>query len=263
MEIIKLIRNTEDGVLFFINSNYGELLFDTGAATSQLNQHEINLSQSGVYTKQSHGVKGSIEQQMISIDSLVIGSLEQPLPEVSLSERHGILGMDFLKHYCLCFDLGNDQIEVLHSLTEGNSLRLGPKWHSFIPCEISGKTVWGLFDTGASITIVDSAFASMHPEAFTYLGQEIGTDSTGTKIESDSIQIRSMKIKNYEFAPHLGATADLSFISKASGFDVALIIGTSTIMQKVWEFDYQNKLWRFRPSRNDVNSSATNNGSSQ
>jgi hypothetical protein len=48
--------------------------------------------------------------------------------------------------------------------------------------DVTASAVW---DTGASLTIVDMNFVQKHPECFQQAGQSSGTDSTGATMEND------------------------------------------------------------------------------
>ena len=61
-------------------------------------------------------------------------------------------------------------------------MQLDAKAHPYVPVDfgpVQGSAVW---DSGASLTVVDKGFIARHPAFFEPAGESTGTDATGTRV---------------------------------------------------------------------------------
>jgi hypothetical protein len=159
------------------------------------------------------------------------------------ADIHNLIGMDLLKDFCLHFLFDQNRVEVESADVPLLDLFLGAKFHPYVDVQfgsVFAKVVW---DTGASITIVNADFIQKNPTLFTAAGQSSGTDSTGTAMDSAMYVMGEAIIGGVAFAPHKVAAVDLSFVNTTTDVPMDLILGYSTLRQANWLFDFPRRKW--------------------
>jgi predicted aspartyl protease len=230
-------------------------LLDTGASRTQV----LTIDMAGAPTRDapdtSSGVFEARPQRLATIEHLAIGSIRVPSLEVTVvdpSEPHAqaLLGMDVLRSTVLdlrlregtvAFDEPNDGA--------GQPLRLGPHGHPYADVRWGEVVASGVVDTGASMTIVDRPFAERHPQLFEQVGSSVGTDSSGTSMDTPTVTIASPLIADVRLPPHRGAVVDLSAINATLEEPMDLIVGYTTLAHGDWTFDFPNARWACVPAR--------------
>jgi hypothetical protein len=103
-----------------------------------------------------------------------------------------------------------------------------------------GNAVW---DSGASITVVDLNFVRKYPAFFEEAGYSFGTDSTGTQVKSPMFIMATCVIGKTIFSPHKVAAVDLQEVNAHIEIPMDLILGYSTFKQANWLFDFPRHRW--------------------
>ena len=106
-----------------------------------------------------------------------------------------------------------------------------------------GATASAVWDTGAGLTLVDTAFLRAHAALFEELGSSQGTDATGASMEAQLYTMSAPTIGGVRFPPHIVAGVDLSFVNATIELPMDLILGYTTLRQAHWLFDFPRKRW--------------------
>lgn len=90
------------------------------------------------------------------------------------TEGRDLLGQDVLTKFCCEYRFGDQELRpgCPPVGAEGHRIQLGEAGHVYLELEWSpdGPAASAVFDTGASVTVVDTAFARTHPELLTSPG---------------------------------------------------------------------------------------------
>lgn len=239
---LPLIRGDQDPNSFFVDSNYGPLLFDTGAATSQLKRSALTEALAGRGRVKSRGLLGTAEQDTATVELLEAGGLSVRGLKVTLDDTHGILGADVLGDYAYTFDLERLAVTFIAPFTDGVRCRVGPRRHFFVPVEIGGRRARALLDTGASASLIDAGF---YRKAFGRAAEgahEEGTDVTGATLDTQLVSIGSLKIGEVTFPAHEFAAFDFSaiFPLPLRISPIAAILGATTLAAKKFSINHRD-----------------------
>ena len=122
-------------------------------------------------------------------------------------------------------------------------LIVGPKFHPYVEVTVGKKLVTAVWDTGASITVVDTQFIKSNADMFDISGKSIGTDATGTSQTTPSFIMKTHSIGGHEFSPTEVVGVDLSHINSSTEIPMTMILGYTTLCKANWLFDFPQKYW--------------------
>ena len=237
MGVIKIVRGKNDRNSFYVESNYGLLLFDNGAAASQLQRSNLTESLVKVSTKESHGAIGSKTQDIVVVDELYIGDIKANHLQVALDDSTGLLGNDVLKNYAFTLDTHKDEIVLIKPFTSDIKCAVGQRGHLYVEIEIGQQTCMALIDTGASCSLIDEKF---YKEMFRIISDaktETGEDWTGASIETPIVEIDSLTIGDSRFPSHEFAVLDFEQVFSSMEYPIVAIIGATTLSCKKFSFN--------------------------
>ena len=237
MGAVKIIRGKKDSNSFFVESNYGLLLFDTGAATTQLLQSDLTKALSKVHTKEGHGVLGSKTQDCVVVEELCIGDIVAKDLQVTLDDSVGLLGIDVLKNYAFTFDTQEDEVILVKPFVSDIPCKMGLRGHIYVEIEIGGKTCLALIDTGASCSIIDETFFREVNDNIPDGRTEMGEDWTGATFETKIVPVDSLTIGDIHFPQHEFVLLDFKQIFPYMEYPIVAIIGASTLSCKKFSFN--------------------------
>ena len=237
MGAIRIVRGENDRNSFYVESNYGLLLFDTGAATSQLLQSNLTDLLVRVQTIESHGALGSTTQDVVTVDELCVGDIKANHLQVTLDDSTGILGNDVLRNYAFTLDTRKDEIVLVDPFTSDLNCTIGQRGHLYIEIKIGHKTCMALIDTGASCSIIDAAFCKEMFGMISEAKTETGEDWTGAAFETPIISVDSLTIGSVRFPEHEFAVLDFKQIFPFMEVPIAAIIGATTLSCKKFSFN--------------------------
>lgn len=237
MSEIKIVRGENDKNSFYVESNYGLLLFDTGAATSQLLQSNLTDFLEKFQTKESHGLLGSKTQDVVIVDELCVGNIRANHLQVTLDDSTGILGNDVLRNYAFTLDTHKDEIVLVDPFISDLNCIIGQRGHLYIEIKIGHKTCMALIDTGASCSIIDAAFYKEMFGAISEAKTETGEDWTGATFETPIILVDSLTIGSFRFPEHEFAVLDFKQAFPYMEISIAAIIGATTLSCKKFSFN--------------------------
>jgi hypothetical protein len=227
-------------------------LLDTGAARSSVIFDEYTSTLSSVGKNASSSVFTASSKDLITIHRLEVGPITKT--ELTLTRAmagpgsQNLIGMDVLQDFCCHFLFDEHRVwvgadclpEASHPTEE---LLVDEKFHPYVPLHFEAVQASAVWDTGASLTVVDIHFINRHRAFFEDAGTSMGTDAVGTQIETPMFRMSSCQIGGYLFPPHRVAGVDLSPMNATLIMPMDLIIGYSTYSRANWLFDFPRKRW--------------------
>lgn len=234
---MKIIRGAKDENSCFVESNYGLLLFDTGATASQLMKSDITQELNITGAKTSNGLLGSVIQNIAVVDRLTVGEIVADNLKVSIDDNVGILGNDVLKNYSFIFDMKEDKITIVDRFTSDITCPIGKRNHIYVKIKIQDNEYWALIDTGASCSLLDkSLYFSVFGES-KEMKNDKGEDWTGAAIETPMASIDCLTIGSIPFPSHEFALLEFEKFAIPFDYPIVAIIGASTLSQKRFWFN--------------------------
>lgn len=219
-------------------------LLDTGAARTQLRSDAWIDGLPSETRHESSGVFTTTIDDVIVLPPITLGPLTATnVHATRATAGENLLAMDLLRRASIRIDLDRAKLTIRAPGTASLpwTLDRGPHGHPFLDLRWPNATARAIFDTGAGITVVDTAFARTHPDLFTYAGEATGTDSAGTEMTVDLYEMAGVTIGDRDFAPTRVAVLDLPQVD--GRMDVGL--GYPAIRQAIWVFDFPANRWGF------------------
>ena len=239
-----------------VNGRPCRFVLDTGAARSQFVDDGSVPGLTPHSTGTSTGALGTHTATLATVGELSLGPVRacdlevwwQPDPEAPRA-RH-LLGMDLLIRSCCHFRFSRNELALAPSPTPQANLplQLAPSGHSYLTATWDTPTgdrvvANGLWDTGASITVVDEGFFDAHWELFRAPGVSFGTDATGAHSVIRTYTMTGPNVGGHRFASHRVAIGDLSPATAHLEQRMDLILGYPVLSQADWIFDYPARRW--------------------
>ena len=158
-----------------------------------------------------------------------------------------ILGLDVLAGHRIDLRLADAAcvIDETAAVDRWRPMVQSSRGHPHVTVAWDAAAAAAVWDTGASITIVDADLVSRHPELFTPAGTSVGTDAHGNVDETDLVTMTACRIGEREFAPALAAVAPIAGIHRAGDPAFELILGYPHIAQSEWAIDLREGRWGF------------------
>jgi hypothetical protein len=228
-----------------------QFLLDTACAKTSLNFDDFSSRFEKYGSQESSGIFGRTEYDLISIDWIDVGDMITKNNIVLSRAKKGeldrkLLGMDILKDYCLLFFFAKEKLEMRLKPDKNistHNLILDKGFIPHIKLECCDSVCLATWDSGASVTLVDTSFIERHPTMFEQIEAGVGTDSTGSKIETPMYIMSSIFLGDQKFPPHKVAGVNLSHIKSVSNISMDFILGFSTLRHADWLFDFPQKKW--------------------
>jgi hypothetical protein len=238
MGIVKIVRGKKDVNSFYVSSNYGLLLFDTGAATSQMKRSDLTKALPRLPSEEAHGALGSKKVDVAVVKELRAGEITAKDLKVTLDDSVGILGCDVLRHYVYALDTQRDEIALIPPFSGGIPCRIGERGHLYVDIVIGGTACAALIDTGASCSILDETFRRKVFGDKAADRTETGEDWTGAAFETPILGVDSLSIGGVPFPKHEFAVLDFQRLFPFMEYPIAAIIGASTLSCKRFSINH-------------------------
>ena len=229
-------------------------LLDTGAARTTMAADEYTAALPTVGQQGSHGAFGALSETIVTVTDVTVGPLHAPSLAVARTDLAGsgvpcLVGMDLIGRYCCHFRFGAGIVDV--GPPEGGrvpaaALHTDARGHAYVDVRwpgtpgLSGYANW---DSGAGITIVHEGFWLAHRELFTEAGTTVGTDASGTQLETPLVLMSGPVIGGRLFAPCKAAVVDLSAANATVERPMDLVLGYPLWSQADWLFDFPARTW--------------------
>lgn len=230
-------------------------IVDTGAGTTTLVADELTrvLPAAGQLT--SSGLFATITEVRATVSDFRLGELPTLGVDVLVTGQHqdgarNLLGMNVLGGYRCRFRFRDRLLGLELSTTttpaadDDETLMIGPHGQPFVSLTWpDGTTARALWDSGAGITVVDSAFHDEHPQLFEAVGNAATTDSTGTQIGHPTCRVAATRAGGLTLAAHVAAVIDLTPTNTVDGPRTDLVLGYPALSQANWVLDFPARRW--------------------
>jgi len=231
------------------------LMLDTGGARTTLALDDLTstFARVDVDDELGRGALGpaSADTGRAVVPSIALGPLEVRDLVVDLapdgSEAPMTLGLDLLRGHRLELRLADVLlgIDTDAPADAERPLQLSSRSHPQVVVRWGDLEATALFDTGASVTVVDAAFAAEHPDLLEPLPPATSIDAAGNRAETPMARVAACEIGGRRFDGSLAVIVPIRGIQQAGepGFDLAL--GVPVIRQADWIIDLARGVWGF------------------
>lgn len=156
-----------------------------------------------------------------------------------------------MKYLALRCSFNEGRLDVLDvPLVLGNQLEADQGSIPYVDVELNRRNVKAVWDTGASVTLVDVGFQKGNPDLFEVVGETEGTDSTDRRMTTLLYMMKSYRIAGVLFSSHPVVAGDLSGIRASASIPMDFILGYPTLRQAVWLFDFPRRKWQIESKSN-------------
>lgn len=256
LELITVPEADEpDTALVYVDGRIGDrpyrFLLDTGAAKSSVVFDDYTATFESSEQEHSSGVFAKHSSDRITVPSLEVGSLAwrdftltragEPDPRAS-----SIAGMDVLKDFRCHFRFHEQRVLVDDNAPydgEFETLLMDARFHPYIEVSMGTAHAQAVWDTGASLTVVNMDFIHAHPEHFEPAGHSFGTDSTGATLETPMYVMAETTIGARTFPQVRVAGVDLSQVNAHIEIPMDMILGYNILSRACWLFDFPRRQW--------------------
>lgn len=229
------------------------LIVDTGGARSGLPKGELTDALEQLTPRNGGGggvfsLSGST--QRVATRTLRIGDLVVRRAAFDV-EAHPdappILGLDVLGHHRLDFRFTEARLvlDADSPVDEMRPLVQSSRAHPYVDVAWAGGIWPSIWDSGASITVIDRGVVSRHPERFADAGRASGTDSSGGTNETPLVVLPEVSIGGRGFAPSVAAVADLAGLAREGDPPFELILGMPVIRHASWAVNLRDGWWGY------------------
>ncbi len=234
----------------FVDGRPYRFLLDSGAARSSIVADAYTSALPVLDSQHSSGVFAAAHSDLITVPSIEVGSIAKTnftLVRATSQERRSLIGMDLLKDFCCHFRFDEQRVSLNADPADRDgawrALYLDAKFHPYVDVLVGTAAAQAVWDTGASITIVDLNFVQAHPDLFEAAGHSTGTDSTGAQVQTPSFTMAATRIGGHDFPPLRVAGVDLAAVNATLEVPMDLILGYTTLSGAHWLFDFPNRRW--------------------
>lgn len=241
-----------------IDNYKGFMRLDTGASTSRF--HKSAWNKKFIITNTAHSISATAvvakcEEVVVPNLSIIaqsgnaIGRVNYFATRCPISSGDDLLGIDFLKGSEFTIDLKANQLRFFEPIPrEGKThlLRALGRDKDLIGIEIDiGElSTYGLLDTGAEITAVDSVYFNAHPELFESVKSRISMRGVnGKTITSRLCKIKSIFLGEGFFIKNLYAIVyDFGALRYEIGDNIPFILGYNFFDKYKWHFNFKKNI---------------------
>lgn len=221
-------------------------LLDTGSARTTLTPPDAAAVQ--ILDGDGTGAFGISGERRVWRTSVGIGERELGPIEVDtyeVGDGRNLLGQDILCQFRCEYRLTERLLRLDGpELSDGAPIFIGEGRHAYLDVSWPQHAVSasGVFDTGASITVIDAAFVEAHAALVTPAGTSLGTDGSGTTMETPMVTLAGPTILGRWFTETIGAVVDLSGANRTVERPMDLILGWPILRQANWAIDHPKRL---------------------
>jgi predicted aspartyl protease len=241
----------------WIGAHHDRFLLDTGAGKTCLILNEYTSALASLESRSSSGVLGTSQEDLVIVPTLTLGPISRNNFTVTRTSPEAgglrnLVGMDLLKDYRCEFSLGEGRLYLDREpdrakYASTNALFLDKRAHPYLDVSLGGQTAKAVWDTGASLTVVDSGFIQRHPDQFLPTGTATGMDASGTTQETRMFMMQETRIGGMVFPACLIASVDFSPFNATLEVPMEMIVGYNIISKADWLFDFPRRQWALHP----------------
>ncbi len=230
---------------------------DSGASMSLIRDDEGSQSYPSVGRAQFSGASGqATTAAVIRVPDLRAGGIDlgaQTMVRVGMGfgarqNEPALIGITaFGRMRRLSFEFSAKRLRAGAAPWGGPAYKLyrSSQGHLILPVAINGERGLALWDTGASLTVVDPQFIREHPEGFELLGSTTIRDIANQPMRAGIFRARSLKVGLYDFEDVVVAGVDSNaFFPEIRAKRLApAILGYNLITRADWTMDLKNGRW--------------------
>lgn len=229
------------------------LIVDTGGARSGLPAGELTDGLTRLPPQDGGGggvFSASASSERVEARTMRIGDLlvERPVFDVEPHEdAPAILGLDVLRRHRLDFRFDDARL-VLDAdapVDRRRELVQSSRGHPYVDVDWAEGSWPAIWDSGASISVIDRGVVSRHPERFRAAGAASGTDSSGASAETPLVLLPEVTVGGRRFAPSVAAVADIARLARQGDPPFELILGTPVLRHANWAVHLQGGWWGY------------------
>lgn len=232
-----------------------DFVLDTGGTSSTLPWDEFTTGfpPAHVEAEPGRGVFGPFAPRTLQVvaPTIALGSILARDVVVDLAAPDSgvptILGLDVLGGHRLELRPGDGML-VIDSATPADKERplvRSARSHPYVVVSWGAVEATAIFDTGASVTVVDAGFADDHPELFELQPRSLAIDAAGNRAERLMARMAACEIGSRRFEASLAIVVPIRGIQRPGDPDFDLIIGVPVIRQADWIIDMRRGVWGF------------------
>ncbi|BDZ57741.1 hypothetical protein [Barrientosiimonas endolithica] len=257
MTTISLEREAHegDGAVFFLTVSAGgaseRFLLDTGSATTDVPHDWCEpraAARTGSPGRSVLGDGSPSRGDRTATFTVADRTLREQPVVVREPPQPAILGVDVLGQWRCSYDLAASTLVIGDGVAHvgpEQPLTVGPRGHHYVELSWPGVSTFGVWDTAASITVVDKQWCTDRPELFRPAGEAVGQDAGGHRRSTPLATMTGPTIAGHSFPDSLVAVVDLSFLPAEPASDV--IVGYPVICAARWIFDGPRRTWSVHP----------------
>lgn len=229
-----------------INGVEFDALLDSGAARTQLRNRPgwfvRNCSGPG-----SVGASGmstwsiGVSEVSCRLGDVEVGIVEADVVPTDFPGYGDLIGQDVLARFRCTYRLATGVLVLdAGAPPQTRSVHLDDRQHVYLDAtwdEVDGVAS-AVFDTGASVTVVDQRFVQRHPALFTLERPSTGMDATGRLVHTPMAIMRGPRILGQKLADAPVAVLDLSGANSTVSRPMDLILGWTVLSQADWYIDH-------------------------
>lgn len=217
-------------------------LLDSGAGrTTVLPAHDVVLEVRPPEGTGVFGVQGErrVWRTTVDVGNHTVGPIDVDTRQVD--EGRDLIGQDVLSRFRCEYRFADGLLRLDGAMpSDPSPIFLDRGSHVYFDLIWPEVTASAVLDTGASVSVVDTAFVEAHPGLFVDNGSSSGTDSSGTTIDTRMVQMRGPRILGRSFASTSAAVVDLGLVNQMIERRMELIIGWPILRQANWAIDHPN-----------------------
>ncbi len=233
-----------------------EALLDSGAARSQFVERP-GMAMSPTAEDSTGALGGPLSATGTAVVSMRlagadVGPVSVAVVPAGLPGPGNLIGQDVLGRFRCTYRLAERVLTLDPEPPDRtHPIYMDEKRHVYFDATWEGVDVLAgaVFDTGASVTVVDRRFAQLHPDLFRPAGSSAGMDASGQSVETPMAIMRGPRLLGEQLADALVAVVDLGGANRLLSRPMDLILGWTTLSQASWYVDHRHSRAAWIPFR--------------
>lgn len=230
------------------------LIVDTGGAHSALAEGDLSrmLVPAASGSDPGRGVFGAGDRgDSVEAAEMTIGGLRVDRPRFDverLPAAPSLLGLDVLGAHRLDFLFSEAVLEFDgdRAVDERRDLVRSSRRHPYVQVRWGDVVADAIWDSGASISIVDRGFTRRHSGLFRPDGSSHGIDAGGSESAVDMVRMEAVTVGGRTFSPTIAGVADIAGIERPGDPPFDLILGLPVLRQADWALHLAEGWWGYR-----------------